>query len=514
MGYGCNVGALGSTLAGTTISTGAALEISGGVALTEPLTVFGTGVGGAGAVRNMSGSNWIKSIQLDTAVSQSGRINSDAGTLTLAQVNAGNKYELTIVGNGDVVVSGVEPTHGLYWGGLGGGLRKLDGGTLTIDGLVTIRGVLTLDYEATMKMGADHRFGNAGGDYPDLHVYGVWDLNGFSQIIDCLHGSGTITNNGTSTLVMGTNGTYTPYDTSVPIFWGSLHGNTTIKKVGPNTQIFNASLQYTGDTIIEGGTLELKTSCSNSPMIQVAAGAALQTLSAIPLTVVSNQMLMGSGTVTGRVAVAAGGRICPGDSVGKLTVSGFSYGSGGLDLSAGGTNVWELAANSENDPGTNFDQILMIRSPLVLGGASTLSIRFIGTATAPDSIYPFWQEPRTWNIISVTNVSGNFAAIENGIYPAGNFTTSVDASGVVLTFTPNVTRPRITTITGAGTGSVTVNYTNTLPGTSYILSYSTNLGTPDWFAASIKTAEGTSDSQTDSAVTNGQRFYRVYFFMP
>jgi len=81
-----------------------------------------------------------------------------------------------------------------------------------------------------------------------------------------------------------------------------------------------------------------------------------------------------------------------------------------------------------------------------------------------------------------------------------------------LTFTPAppVTRPRITSIARSGTGSFAVNYTNTLPGTNYVLSYRTNLSTTNWFTAGNKTAAGMSDSQTDTSATNSQRYYRVY----
>ena len=66
----------------------------------------------------------------------------------------------------------------------------------------------------------------------------------------------------------------------------------------------------------------------------------------------------------------------------------------------------------------------------------------------------------------------------------------------------------------AGTASVTVNYTNTLPGTNYVLTYTTNLSTTNWFIAGTKTAAGTSDSQTDNSATSSQRYYRVYYVTP
>jgi hypothetical protein len=93
---------------------------------------------------------------------------------------------------------------------------------------------------------------------------------------------------------------------------------------------------------------------------------------------------------------------------------------------------------------------------------------------------------------------------------------AADVSGnIVLTFTPTVvTAPpptRITAITNAGPGSVTVRYTNTIAGTNYTLVYNTNLNAiSNWYPAGTKAAAGTSDFQTDASATNGQRYYRVY----
>ena len=115
--------------------------------------------------------------------------------------------------------------------------------------------------------------------------------------------------------------------------------------------------------------------------------------------------------------------------------------AGGLNLSAGGTNVWELAALNDDatgTPGTDFDQIVLTGGTLTLGGSSTLSIRFTGSATAPDTSNPFWQTTHNWTIITATGAASTFATIQNGIYAAGYFTTSAQAGGIVLTFTPGV----------------------------------------------------------------------------
>lgn len=73
--------------------------------------------------------------------------------------------------------------------------------------------------------------------------------------------------------------------------------------------------------------------------------------------------------------------------------------------------------------------------------------------------------------------------------------------------------PIITWVSGAGTASVTVNYSNTVAGKAYTLQYATNLSpTITWDNAASKAAAGFTDSQTDATAIPGekQRYYRIY----
>jgi fibronectin-binding autotransporter adhesin len=74
--------ALGSTVAGTTVAAGAALQLQGGISVgAEPLSLSGTGIADDGALRNISGNNTFAGpISMGSAT----RINSDSGTLVLS----------------------------------------------------------------------------------------------------------------------------------------------------------------------------------------------------------------------------------------------------------------------------------------------------------------------------------------------------------------------------------------------------------------------------------------------
>ena len=77
-----NATALGSTAAGTTVASGAALQIQGGIVVgTEALTLNGTGIGGTGALRNISGANTYGGL---LTLGGTTRINTDSGSLNLS----------------------------------------------------------------------------------------------------------------------------------------------------------------------------------------------------------------------------------------------------------------------------------------------------------------------------------------------------------------------------------------------------------------------------------------------
>ena len=352
---------------------------------------------------------------------------------------------------------------------------------------------------------------STGLGYPD----GILDLNGNSITINGLSGgdglaanggNGWVTNSGsgTVTLTVGDNDATSQFGGFIST--GGNGGDIALVKIGAGTlTLTNANHSYSGGTTVNGGTLVVNGTSGSQPGTVV---------------VNSGGTLLGNGTILCATTVASGGSIGAGTSAGLMTLID------GLDLSGGGTNIWELAAlkdDATGTAGTDFDQLALVSGGnLALGGPSTLSIRFIGSATAPDANVAFWQSAHHWTVISVGGGAGNsgnsnFGSVQNGSYAAGNFTTAVDGAtgSIVLTFTPSVvpppTYPRITFISGGGPGSVTVHYTNTLNGTNYTLFYYTNVATTNKFTVGSHTAPGTSDSQVDGPAPAVPRFYRVYY---
>ena len=131
--------ALGTTAAGTTISSGAALQIQGGiVTAAEALAIDGTGISTDGALRNISGNNtYSGALTINSAT----RINSDSGLLTLdvASGNAitGSNDNLTFGGAGDITVADAIATGS-------GTLTKDGNGKLTLSGANTYTGATSV----------------------------------------------------------------------------------------------------------------------------------------------------------------------------------------------------------------------------------------------------------------------------------------------------------------------------------------------------------------------------------
>ncbi len=153
--------ALGGTSRGTSVSDGATLQIQGGINYTtaEAVTLRGSGVGGVGALQNVSGNNTFAGL---VALAGDARINSDAGALVLGNNGtlAGASFNLTVGGSGNVTIAGVIGTGagGLTKDGAGrltlSGASTYTGPTTISDGTLTLSGSLSADTDVRIAAGA------------------------------------------------------------------------------------------------------------------------------------------------------------------------------------------------------------------------------------------------------------------------------------------------------------------------------------------------------------------------
>lgn len=253
---------------------------------------------------------------------------------------------------------------------------------------------------------------------------------------------------------------------------------------------------YSGGTIVNAGTLLV-----NNPFAS-GTGSGFVTVS-------NNGTLGGSGGIAGPVWCV--GTIAPGQSVGTLTLEG------GLDLSAGGTNEWELGALTTTNAGANFDQIVLNAGNLTLGANTKLRLSFINSASAPHPGDPFWLTSHTWKIISLTGTATNtgntaFGSIVNGSYATGSFTNYADAQGnIILAYiaTP-APSPVVQSFALDNAGDFSLSVAAQANRTC-VLQYATNLNAPEWLSIStnIVPLEGLL-GVTNSTGGDAMRFYRVF----
>jgi autotransporter-associated beta strand protein len=125
-------GPLGTTAAGTTVSSGAVLDLNGNSlsgSATEALTLNGDGISHGGALINSSSnpSVYIGAITLGTG----SRLNATTGNITLSGNISGGSNSLYVGGSNNTSISGIISGAG---GGTDGSLFKDGSGTLTLSG--------------------------------------------------------------------------------------------------------------------------------------------------------------------------------------------------------------------------------------------------------------------------------------------------------------------------------------------------------------------------------------------
>jgi autotransporter-associated beta strand protein len=282
-------------------------------------------------------------------------------------------------------------------------------------------------------------------------------------------------------------------------FTSTISGTGQLRRDAANPAIAGRTIlsgvnSYSGGTIVNAGTLLV-----NNPFAS-GTGSGFVAVS-------NNGTLGGSGGIAGPVWCA--GTIAPGQSVGTLTLEG------GLDLSAGGTNEWELAALTTADAGSNFDQIMLTAGDLTLGANAKLRLSFINSASAPNPADPFWMTSHSWKIISLTGTASNtgntsFGSIVNGNYATGSFTNYADAEGnIILAYaaTP-APQPVVESFSLAANGDFILGYAAESNRTC-IVQYTTNLNAPNWINVSTNVVPAGSLMLTNPTAGDPMRFYRV-----
>ena len=272
------------------------------------------------------------------------------------------------------------------------------GSTVTLSGTNSYSGVTTVS-AGTLQAGSITGLSAAS----NFTVSGaVLNLNGFSNAIGSLAGTGTVTNNGAAAAILSAGG-----DNASSVFSGTLLNGTSalgLTKTGSGTFTVSGTNTYSGATAVSAGTL------------QAGSTTALSVNS--DFTVSSTLDLNGFSNAIGSLA-----------GIGIVTNNGATLAT--------------LTAGGDNNPSTTFSGVLQ-------NGSNTLALNKTGTGTlilSGTSTYGGLTDVQG-GVLSVRGTLSNSAVhVETGATLGGNGTIS----GTVTILSGGILSPGNS---GAGTLSV------------------------------------------------------------
>ncbi|MDO9105950.1 MAG: autotransporter-associated beta strand repeat-containing protein [Methylovulum sp.] len=391
--------ALGTTAGGTTVTSGAALALQGGITVAEAITgLAGTGVSSDGALLNISGTNTLSG---NVTLTANAGIGVTAGALTLSGVigDGAGSFGVTKLGSGTLTLSGANTYDGATTVSAGtlsvAADSNLGTGTVTLalDTTLQVTGATTIDNAIVLSGSATIQTDAA------VTVSGV--LSGGAQ---------ALTKTGSGTLTLSNTATYT--------------GGTTIK----DGVLATDDLPDTGTLTFDGGTLSARTATGFNESIAV--------------TVTANGG--GLDVATGNISLSG---IIAGSSSGALTVAG------------GGGHVLYLSGNNTFDGGItlNTNGYVDVGSATALG-SGTLTIN--GSNSKVRSTVGSYTLVNHIVLNSSFILSGSYAETFSGTVDLNNGSRTInDSISGNLTFNGAISNGSLI-IASQGTGLVVLGGSN------------------------------------------------------
>lgn len=213
-------------------------------------------------------------------------------------------------------------------------------------------------------------------------------------------GSGAVTISTNATLTFNRSNSYTVAN--------AMSGAGTVVLDGPGTVDYSTAKAYTGNTIVNAGTLLVNNTIGSG----LGSGA---------VTINNSGVLGGTGSFSGAATLNSGGAMSPG-------VAGIeSLGGSSLVWNGGGSMLWDLSNVS-----TSAD-LLSLTGALTKGSAGTFSFDFGGTGGMfTYNLITFASTTFSVSDFSYTNLgsglSGSFSVTGNAL----NFTVVPEPSSVTL----------------------------------------------------------------------------------
>ncbi len=447
-------GALGSV--GVTIADGGALNLNGQNLATIAVTGSGSGPGGGGAVVNTGGAqpNALANLTLtgNTTFGGSGPwrtdpvLNAGLWAIVGALSTSNQPYHLTKVGLNQVALTGTTVDPALGDIDVQAGMLSFDGDTDSMGNptnTLTVRAGATLSF-FNSTTAWDKKFVLFGdGVTPTLHNWA-----GANTI------KGPVTLNGNCVVSAPPPERGAPVSLTVS---GPVGGRGALNKSSADTLILSGASTYTGETVVDAGTLALTGvgSIPSSSSITINADATLDASGRTDatLTLASGQILKGNGTVSGNLNVGGGATLSPGTSVGVLTISGT--------VVLRGTTHMELnKANGTND---------LIRGAASMDYGGVLSVtNLAGTLAGGDR----------FRLFSAGAYNGSFAIVPTTPGPGLTWdVSSLLVDGTLKIAGDATPAPEIEAVTVSG-GNIAISGTGGPANRDYFVLTATNVALP------------------------------------
>jgi fibronectin-binding autotransporter adhesin len=475
------------------VSSGATFDLGGQTTESAALTVSGAGVNGAGAIVN-SGAAQIHAVRYlalagNTTfggsnlwdIRYSGNYN---GTLTSVD---GSPYTITKVGSNEVDLVDVAVDQNLGNIDVQGGIFGLQLSTLNDSGGWAGDSTHSISVESNATL----EFNSLSATAPYTGLNRTVALNSGS-ILQADSGATTMSGQ----VILQGNDIITVISSGSLLADGVVSGTGNLIKTGTFPLTLAAANSYTGNTLVEAGTLALSGSgsISSSPNIIVSAAAILDVsaLTDDTLTLASGQFLQGNGTINGILSVGAGATVSAGTN---STTTGLLTVTNGVTLQ-GNTLLKLNPATGTND---------------VISAINTNNINYGGTLTLTNISATPLAAGRSFKLFAAATYTGAFTSIVPATPGAGLlWDTDGLTNGILSIVSSVVPQPGITSISLSGT-SLIINGTNGLAGEQYNILTTTNLTLPlaQWTVLPTNTFSAGTFSLTNSVDSSVPQSYYI-----